>query len=387
MSKKINVIAVTGNRADYGLLYWTLKELKNSKKLTLKVVVTGSHLSKKHGLTINQIIKDKFKISKKIKLDLKLDGEKDISNSLAIGIKNFSIYFEKQKPDLILILGDRYESFACAVAAYISRIPIAHIHGGETTRGAIDEAFRHSITKMSHLHFTATDMYKKRVIQLGEAPNTVFSVGAPGIENIKRIKLFNLKDLETEINFEFNKRNLLITYHPVTLEDHTSKYQIKNLLASLDKLKNTHLIFTKSNVDTGGSTINNTIKAYVESNKNKAILFSSLGSKRYLSILKYVDGIVGNSSSGIIEAPSLRVGTVNIGDRQLGRVQAVSIINSSNSEKDITKAIKKLYTKKYTDLLLKVVNPYGSGNVANKIVNKIINTDLTKLIKKKFHDI
>tara|TARA_Y200000002_G_scaffold383206_1_gene404010 strand:+ start:3711 stop:4874 length:1164 start_codon:yes stop_codon:yes gene_type:complete len=387
MSKKIKVIVVTGNRADYGLLYWTLKELKNSKKFTLKLVVTGSHLSNKHGLTMNQIIKDKFKISKKIKLDLKLDGEKDISNSLAIGIKKFSIYFEKQRPDLILILGDRYETFASAVAAYISRIPIAHVHGGETTRGAFDEAFRHSITKMSHLHFTTTDIYKKRVIQLGEAPNTVLSVGAPGIENIKRIKLFKLEDLESEINFQFNKRNLLITYHPVTLENHTTKYQIKNLLASLDKLKNTNLIFTKSNVDTGGSTINNTIKVYVESNKNKAILFSSLGSKRYLSILKYVDGIVGNSSSGIIEAPSLRVGTVNIGDRQLGRVQAASIINTSNSEKDITKAIKKLYTKKYTDLLLKVINPYGSGNVAKKIVNKIVHTDFTKLIKKKFHDI
>ena len=386
-SKKINIVAVTGSRADYGLLYLTLNELNNIKGVYLKLLVTGSHLSKKHGYTVNEINKSKFRKIKIIDLKLQTNHENNISIPISKGIKKFSDFLIKAKPNLVLILGDRYEAFAAALAAYTLRIPIAHIHGGETTRGAYDEAFRHSITKMSHIHFTSTNEYKKRVIQLGENPNRVFNFGAPGIEYIKKIKLLNLKILEKQINFKFAKKNLLVCFHPETLEENTSEKHINNIIHSLDKLIDTNLIFTKSNVDTGGALINNVISNYVKKNGNKAILFSSLGQLKYLSVLKYVDGIIGNSSSGIIEAPSLKTGTINIGDRQLGRVQAKSIINCKNDIKEINSSIKKIYSKNYKNLLSKVRNPYEKRNVSKKIVNQILKIKYDNLIKKKFYDI
>lgn len=385
--KKKYIIAVTGSRADYGLLYFTLNELNNSKKINLKLLVTGSHLSKKHGYTINEIIKDKFKKLKKIDLKLQSKGEKNIAVPMSAGIKKFSEFFLKDRPNLILILGDRYESFAAAIAAYTLKIPIAHIHGGEITEGAYDEAFRHSITKMSQIHFTSTNEYRNRIIQLGENPKSVFNFGAPGVENIKKLNLLSLKSLEKKINFRFTKKNLLICFHPVTLEDNTSEEHIKNIIYSLDKLKETNLIFTSSNVDTGGSIINNIISDYVKKNNHKAILFSSLGQLKYLSVLKYVDGIIGNSSSGIIEAPSLKTGTINIGDRQLGRVQAKSIINCSNQIDAINISIRKLFSKSYKNKLLKVINPYEKNNVSKKIMKQILKTDFNNLIKKRFYDI
>ncbi len=386
MNKLKKLFAITGSRADYGLLYWTLRRLEGSKKIDLSIIVTGTHLSKDFGHTINEIKKDKFKIKSKLDINPNSRSELEIAKSIAIAIRKFSSYLKKNKPDAVLLLGDRYECFAVATASYINKIPIIHIHGGETTQGSFDEAFRHSITKMSHLHFTTTNSYRKRVIQLGENPKYVFNYGAPGIENIHKAKLIKKNKLEEMLNFKFAKRNLLVTYHPVTLEKETETKNFKNLLMAVKKLKNTKVIFTKSNADNGGKNINVLIDKYVLENKENSKSFVSLGQIKYLSLLKIVDGVVGNSSSGIIEAPSLHTGTINIGDRQLGRVQAKSIINCSDNTIEILKAFKKLFNKNYKKLLSNTINPYEKKYTSKFITKKIIEFKFNNIIKKQFYD-
>jgi len=380
------ICVVTGTRAEYGLLYWLMKEIQKDKSLELQIIATGMHLSPEFGLTYKEIEKDFF-ITKKIEMLLSSDTAVGISKSMGLAQISFAEAYEDLKPDLLVVLGDRYEIFSACSAAMIANIPIVHLHGGETTQGAFDESIRHSITKMSHLHFTATDEYRKRVIQLGEQPENVFNVGGMGIENIKRLKLLSLKEFEKSINFKLNKKNILVTFHPVTLENSTAKEQFQALLNAIDTLKNTNIIFTKANSDTDGRVINTMIDEYVKKNNNKAIGFTSLGQLRYLSALQYVDGVVGNSSSGLIEAPSFKIGTLNIGDRQKGRLQATSVIDCDVSQKAILKAFQKLYSKKFQKNLINTLNPYGDGCASKKIISIIKDTDLDAIIKKSFWDI
>ena len=382
--KKICVI--TGSRAEYGLLRKLIKILDVSELFQLQLIVTGSHLSKKFGETLNEVEGDGFKINSKIDINLVSDTPIGISKSTSIGLSGFADEFELLNPDMILDLGDRFEILSAVIAAMFARIPIAHIHGGELTEGAIDDAIRHSITKFSHLHFVGNEVYRKRVIQLGEKPERVFNVGGLGVDAINDINLIPKNKLEKDLNIKFLKKNLLITFHPVTLEDESSLKQISELLDALSNLQNTSLIFTMPNADGDSQVIFEKIEDYVSSNKN-AYVFISLGQVRYLSCLAQVDAIVGNSSSGLHEAPSFRKATINIGDRQKGRIQSKSVINCKPLSQDIQKAIKDSYSQEFKERLLNVRNPYGDGGAAKRIVETISNVDLSSLIHKEFYDL
>ncbi|MEA3315598.1 MAG: UDP-N-acetylglucosamine 2-epimerase [Campylobacterota bacterium] len=386
MKNKRKICIVTGTRAEYGLLYWLLKEIKEDKELELQIIATGMHLSPEFGLTYKEIEKD-FKIDKKIEILLSSDTPIAISKSMGLAQISFCEAYEELKPDILVVLGDRYEIFSAVSSAMISRIPIAHLHGGETTQGAFDESIRHSITKMSHLHFTATKKYKKRVIQLGEQPKSVFNVGGMGIENIKRLKLLNKEEFEKSIDFKLNKKNILVTFHPVTLENSTAKEQFQELLDAIDELQDTNIIFTKANSDTNGRVINKMCDEYVSKNSHKSVVFTSLGQIRYLSALQYIDAVVGNSSSGLAETPSFKIGTINIGDRQKGRIKAKSVIDSKEDKKSILNAFNILYSKDFQKTLKDVKNPYGDGCASKKIIKELKRVDLNNILKKKFFDI
>ena len=384
MSRKICV--VTGTRAEYGLLYWLMKEIESDCELELQLIVTGMHLSPEFGLTYKEIEKD-FKINKKIEMLLSSDTAIGISKSMALAQISFSEAYAELNPDILVLLGDRYEIFSAATSAMIGKIPIAHLHVRESTEGAFDEAIRHSITKMSHLHFTAADDYLRRVIQLGENPRFVFNVGGMGIENMLKLKLLNKKEFEKSINFKLNTKNILVTFHPVTFDNMTSQKQFQNILDVIDELEDTTIIFTKANSDTDGRIINLMIDNYVRENVSKSICFTSLGQIRYLSALKFVDAMVGNSSSGLLEAPSFKIATINIGDRQKGRLEAKSVINTSLKKEDIGAAFKKIYTQEFQDILKDIKNPYENGSSSKKIIKVLKKINLTKILKKKFYDL
>jgi GDP/UDP-N,N'-diacetylbacillosamine 2-epimerase (hydrolysing) len=317
---------------------------------------------------------------------LSADTATAVTKSMGLGLIGFADAYARLAPDLVVVLGDRFEIFAAATAAMIAGIPIAHIHGGETTEGAFDEAIRHSITKMSHLHFVAAEDYRQRVVQLGEQPERVFLVGGLGIDAIKRIKLMTREELEASLDFKFGSRNLLITFHPVTLEGKSSGQQMAELLTALSKLKDTHLIFTMPNADTGGRELAIMVDAFVASHPN-ACVYNSLGQLRYLSCMKFVDGVVGNSSSGLAEAPSMGIGTVDIGDRQKGRLRASSVIHCEPTHHQIEIALATLYSSDFQERLTSVVNPYGTGGASQRIVNVLAKQPLDQLLKKKFHNI
>jgi GDP/UDP-N,N'-diacetylbacillosamine 2-epimerase (hydrolysing) len=363
-----------------------MKEIESDEGLELQLIVTGMHLSPEFGLTYKEIEKE-FKIDKKIEMLLSSDTSVGISKSMGLAQISFAEAYDELQPDILVVLGDRYEIFSAVSAAMISRIPIAHLHGGEATEGLIDEPIRHSITKMSHLHFTAAKEYQNRVIQLGEQPDRVFNVGGLGIENIKRLKLLSKDDFEKSINFKLDKKNILVTFHPVTLEESTATEQFNELLKAIDMLNETNIIFTKANSDTDGRIINKMIDKYVQKNSNKSIAFTSLGQLRYLSALQYVDAMVGNSSSGLIEAPSFKIATVDIGDRQKGRLKAKSVISTDNSAKNIFDAFKKVYNSNFQKNLQFVENPYGDGSSSIKILNILKSVDLENIVKKSFYDI
>jgi len=386
MEKKRKIGIFTGTRAEYGLLKPLMEEIRNDPDLELQIIASGMHLSPEFGLTYKEIEKDGFTINEKVEMLLSSDSPVGISKSVGLGIIGFADALERLKPDITVVLGDRFEALAFAIASYILRIPIAHLYGGEATFGLIDEGVRHSITKMSYLHFTSNEAYRKRVIQLGEHPSRVFNVGALGIDNIKRMKLLSKEEVEKRIGRKFKKRNLLITYHPVTLEKNTAEKQFRELLRALDELDDTLLIFTKANADTEGRIINYLIDKYVEKNPHKAVAFTSMGQLLYLSTMKYVDAVVGNSSSGIIEAPSFKIGTINIGDRQKGRIKAESVIDCKPIYEDIKRALKILYSPSFKEKLKKVKNPYGDGNAALRIKKILKEWDLTD-IKKEFFDV
>lgn len=383
-TKKICV--VTGTRAEYGLLYWLMKAIEQDAELQLQVVVTGMHLSPEFGLTYKEVEKD-FKIDKKIEMLLSSDTAVGISKSMGLAQISFAEAYEELQPGLVVLLGDRYEIFSAASAAMIARIPIAHLHGGETTEGAFDEAIRHSITKMSYWHFSAAEPYRQRVIQLGESPDRVFNVGGLGIENIKRLKLLSKQEFEESIGFKLAERNLLVTYHPVTLENASATAQFQALINAIDALENTHIIFTKANSDTDGRVINQMIDSYVAQNPHKSVAFTSLGQLRYLSALQYVDAVVGNSSSGIAEVPSFKKATINIGDRQKGRLKAQSIIDCVPTEQGIKDALETVYSDDFQTMLLSTLNPYGDGEASSKILPIIKRDIAAKDLKKIFYDL
>lgn len=384
--KKICVI--TGTRAEYGLLRPLINRVKEDKDLKLQLIATGMHLSPEFGLTYKEIEEDGFIIDEKIEILLSSDTSVGISKSMGLAMIGFADAFARLNPDMVVVLGDRYEIFAAASTAMVSRIPIAHIHGGETTEGAFDEAFRHSITKMSYLHFTSTEEYKNRVIQLGEDPDRVFNVGAIGIESIKTLKLLGKEELEENIEFEFGKKTVMVTFHPVTLEENTSAEQFGELLLALDKLQDTKFIFTKANSDTDGRIINKMIDDYVNKNKEKSVAFTSMGQLRYLSALQYTDLVIGNSSSGIVEVPSFNIPTINIGDRQKGRTQSDTVINCEPTIDSIIEAINFGFSDEFRKKIRRSKNIYGDGNVTGRILY-VIKDSLGKGIdiKKKFYDL
>ena len=379
---------ITGTRAEYGLLKPVIDKVYRSNEFDLQLVVTATHLSPEFGLTYREIEKDGYPISSKIEMLLSSDTPVGITKSMGVALLGFADFYGIHKPDVVVILGDRYEMLVAAIAAMIARIPIAHIHGGEKTEGAVDEAIRHSITKMSHLHFTSTEEYRRRVIQLGEQPHYVYNVGALGVENIKKVKLLCKEELEHQIGFRFSAPTIMVTYHPVTLETLTSKEQFSNILSVIDKHKELSVIFTKANADTDGRIINQMIDEYVEKNKDRCVEYTSLGQLKYLSALQFCDAVVGNSSSGLIEVPSFHIPTVNIGDRQRGRVCAESVINCGNNAQEIDTAIQKALLDKFRNKLEVVYNPYEKKGTSDEII-KIISNVLDNGIemKKKFYDI
>jgi GDP/UDP-N,N'-diacetylbacillosamine 2-epimerase (hydrolysing) len=381
---KRRICVITGSRAEYGLLYWLMKEIQASPGMELQLAVTGMHLSPEFGLTYRTIEEDGFRIDAKVEMLLSSDTPVGIAKSIGLGTIGFADAFERLKPDIVVVLGDRFEIFSATQAALVARIPVAHLHGGETTEGAIDEAFRHAITKMSHLHFTATEEYRARVIQLGEDPGRVFNVGAAGMDNLRRLKLLSRTELEETLGFRLGEKNLLVTFHPVTLENDTAGHQVGELLAALDELADTHLIFTLPNADTGGRIIRAMIQDYVAGRQARTACFDSLGQLRYLSVMQCVHAVVGNSSSGLIEAPSFRIGTINIGDRQKGRVKAASVIDCEPQREAIGQALRKLFSREFQESLRLVTNPYDQGLVATKVVQVLAGYPLDGILKKTF---
>ncbi|CAM3852221.1 UDP-N-acetylglucosamine 2-epimerase [Aquirufa aurantiipilula] len=383
----VKICVITGTRAEYGLLFWTMKAIQEHPNFELSVCVTGMHLSPEFGLTYKQIESDGFQIDGRVEMLLSSDTSVGITKSMGLGLIGFADFFERSKPNWILVLGDRFEIFSAVTAAMIARIPVAHCHGGEATEGLIDEAIRHSITKMSHLHFTSTSEYRNRVIQLGEQPKSVFQVGALGIENINRLKLLNKEDFESSIDFQLSTLNFLVTFHPVTLDYASAEHQFKELLNALLEFKEAKIIITKPNADHDGRVIIQLIDEFIRKNSGNAISFVSLGQLRYLSAIKHCQVIIGNSSSGLIEVPSFKKPTVNIGDRQQGRIEAKSVISCEPEKNAIIESIQLALSDEFQQQLKKIENPYGKGNSSIKIVEAIQNSLTRNILKKEFFNL
>ncbi|PMM98541.1 UDP-N-acetyl-D-glucosamine 2-epimerase, UDP-hydrolysing [Vibrio splendidus] len=382
------ICVVTATRAEYGLLKCLLEDIQSDSALELQVISTGSHLSPEFGLTNQQILDDGFVVNKTVEILLSSDTPVGVSKSMGLAQISFSEVFDELKPDIVVVLGDRYELIPIVSAANIARIPVAHLSGGELTEGAIDELIRHAITKLSQLHFTAMDEYSTRVIQMGEQPERVFTVGEVGLDNLLRMQLMSKDEFENSISCKLKERNLLFTYHPETTQDIAEvERDFREILSALDTLEHTLVIFTKANADVGGRLINKMIDKYVAENTEKAIVFTSLGQLRYLSALQYMDAVVGNSSSGIVEAPSFKLATINIGNRQKGRVRANSTIDVSVNKADLTSALAEVYAPEFMASLKHIVNPYGRGNSSEKVVQTLKTVELSSLKTKQFYDV
>ena len=381
------ICVITGSRAEYGLLSGLMKAIHEDADLQLQIIATNMHLSPEFGLTYREIEKDGFTINKKVEMLLSSDTPNATAKSVGLGTIGFADAYEDLQPDMIVVLGDRYEILSAVSTALFYKIPVAHLHGGEITEGAYDDCIRHAITKMSHLHFTSTEEYRKRVIQLGEQPERVFNVGAIGIENVKKTPLMSKVELEESLGFQLGDKCLLVTYHPVTLEDSTAEEQSKNLLTALEIFKDYRIIFTMPNSDTNGRIIMQEIEKFVEENKERAIAFKSLGLKRYLSALQYVSAVVGNSSSGIIEVPSFGIPTLNIGDRQKGRIAAESVVHCKSTLNEIINGIQTILSDKQIILSQECMNPYEKKDTTNNILRILKDYPIDSLIQKSFHNL
>ncbi|MDH7478541.1 MAG: UDP-N-acetylglucosamine 2-epimerase [Syntrophomonadaceae bacterium] len=384
---KRKICVVTGSRADYGLLRWLMKEIADDPELELQIIVTGAHLSPDFGLSYQAIEGDGFVINEKLEILLSSDTAVGVAKSLGLGIIGFAEALQRLQPDILVILGDRYEIMAAAQAAMLSRIPVAHISGGESTEGVIDEAIRHSITKMSHLHFVATKSYRKRVIQLGEEPERVFNYGDPGLDSIRKLPLLDREELERQLNFKMGDLNFLVTYHPITLEREKPDQGARELLAALEHYPEARIIITSSNADMGGRSISRLLQEYARGREKRVLFSQSLGQLRYLSAMKHCQLVIGNSSSGIVEAPALKKATVNIGDRQEGRLKAASIIDCRENRWDIKEAIDQALSAEFQKRLVKVKSLYGDCNASWKIKEQLKNTKLEGILRKKFYDL
>jgi GDP/UDP-N,N'-diacetylbacillosamine 2-epimerase (hydrolysing) len=384
MTRKVCV--VTGTRAEYGLLRWVMEGVRGTVGLQLQLIVTGMHLSEKHGFTYQEIEADGFTIDRKVEMMLASDTSVGIAKSIALGVLGITEALDQLQPDIVVLLGDRFEILSAATAAMSVRTPIAHLHGGERTEGVIDEAIRHAVSKMSHLHFVAAREYRDRIVQMGEQPERVFVVGGLGLDNIKKLSLLSRAELEVSLNFKLLGRNLLITFHPVTLEKSASKGQMAELLSVLASLDDTGLIFTMPNADPDSHILFSMIDDFVSKHANAAS-FASLGQLRYLSAIRHVDGVVGNSSSGLIEVPAFRKGTINIGDRQLGRLKAKSVIDCAPNRQSIADAIIHLYSSSFQEMLKTVENPYGEGGASDQVVKILASWPLDGLMQKRFFDL
>jgi len=381
------ICIITGTRAEWGLFYPLAQQIKDDKDLDLQIIATGMHLSEKYGLTYKEIERDGFKIDKKEEILTEDDTEEGTAKFTALGIIKITEALKEIKPDMAILLGDRFETFSAAVSAFLLKIPIAHLHGGELTEGAIDDALRHSITKMANFHFVSAEPYRKRVIQLGEEPTRVFNVGALGLDGIKNTKLMEKSILEEKLKFKFGKHNFLVTFHPVTLGTReSSAEEFANLLKVVDGYPEAKIIFTRPNCDMYSNSITDMIDQYVKKDRDKAVSFASLGRERYFSTLQFVDVVAGNSSSGIIEVPSFGIPTVNVGSRQKGRIKAESVIDADGSFESVSGAFKKALADDFRELCRKVKNPYGDSNTAKKIVG-IIKDAKNLTVRKKFYDI
>ncbi|MFL0269660.1 UDP-N-acetylglucosamine 2-epimerase [Candidatus Clostridium radicumherbarum] len=376
------ILVVTGTRSEYGLLYWTMKEIQNDEDLQLQIVVTGNHLVKDYGYTVDQIKKDGFLIDEEIDMIINSVQKSSLVKSMGLEMIQMAQCFDRLKPDTLLILGDRYETFIAAACAMMMNIPISHMNGGESTEGAVDEQIRHAITKMAHIHFAGSEIYKERIIMMGEDPTKVYNVGQAALENVQRINLLDKYEIEKELKIKFDKHIFLITFHPETLEIENIEFQVSNMLAAL-KVFDAEFIFTYPNADFGSKVIIDKINDFAKYNKN-AFIFYSLGQRKYLSLLKNSDVMIGNSSSGIIESPIFKKPVVNIGDRQKGRLRNKNIIDVSYDINEIIQAINKaLFDKEFRTNLNFIENVYGDGNVSKKIVNILKSTNIDKDLLKK----
>jgi GDP/UDP-N,N'-diacetylbacillosamine 2-epimerase (hydrolysing) len=386
------VCIVTATRAEYGLLKPIILKLQAQNNLEVRVVATGMHLSPEFGMTCQEIEQDGIRLDRKIEILLSADTSSAISKSMGLAMISFADYFSERKPDLLIVLGDRYEILAVATTAMNARIPIAHLYGGDITEGAVDDVVRHAITKMSYFHFTATREHRRRVIQMGESPERVFWVGAMSVENACNVKKLSMHDLQEQIAFYWNRdleKMAVVTFHPVTLEDDTAREQFQNILNALDYFEDLKVIFTKANADAGGRVINHMIDDYVNEHPQKSKAYTSLGQLRYLSAVSLADVVIGNSSSGLSEVPTFHVPTVNIGDRQRGRVCGKTVISCGVAEKEITDAIQKALSQTFRNEICNEKNPYEKKGTSDAIV-KILTENLNKNnidLKKHFYDL
>jgi GDP/UDP-N,N'-diacetylbacillosamine 2-epimerase (hydrolysing) len=381
------ICVITGTRADYGLLRCLMQAINDSSHLELEIIATGTQLSPEFGLTFREIEADGFYISRKLEILLSSDTPAGIAKSMGLALSGIADVLADSRPDLMLVLGDRFEIFSAVAAALVARVPVAHLHGGEVTEGVIDESMRHSITKMSHLHFVATEEYRRRVIQLGESPERVFCVGGMGVDAISKMTLLSREVLQNELNFEFGDRCLMVTFHPVTLEHASAESQMVELLRALEATNDASFIFTMPNADTEGRVIFSMINEFVRKHPGRAKTFTSLGQLKYLSCLQFVKAVVGNSSSGLLEVPSFGKPTVNIGDRQRGRTIATSVINCEPNRDAICAAIQKALSSEFQNALASVVNPYGTGGASERIVSILEKTSYSSLLKKRFYNL
>lgn len=381
------VCIVTGTRAEYGLLYWLMREVQEDPELDLQIVATGMHLSPEFGLTYREIEEDGFEIDEKVEMLTSSDTPVGIAKSIGLGTIGFADALSRLDPDVLVLLGDRYEILSVAQAALVARIPIAHIHGGEVTEGAVDDSIRHAVTKMAHVHFTATQSFQRRVIQLGERPERVFNVGAPGLDYLRHLDLMDQEELELSLGFEFGNPTFLVTYHPATLQDRPPEESVDELLGALDRFPDARLIFTKANADAEGRLINQRIEEYVQKEGPRAELYDSLGQRRYLSALHHVDLVLGNSSSGLTEAPAIPVPTVNLGTRQDGRPRAESVIDSQEQVDEIVRSIQNALSDSFRECLEGGNSPYGDGKATPRICRHLKEIPLENLTMKAFYDL
>lgn len=380
------ICIVTGTRAEYGLLYWLMREIQEDSDLELQLIVTGAHLSPEYGNTVQEIERDGFQIHERIEMLLSSDTPNAVTKAMGLGLIGFADAYARLRPDIVVLLGDRYEMMVAAQAAMVAKIPIAHIHGGERTEGLIDEAIRHSITKMSHLHFVATDEYQRRVIQLGEHPDRVFNFGAIGIDNIIKLQLLDREELQRSLQFDLGDHYFVVTYHPVTLGLSQPARTFQELIEALKAYPEYKVIITKPNADPQNKEIISMIDRYADDNRDRVLSVSSLGQLRYLSAVKHCDAVIGNSSSGIIEVPVLKRPTVNVGDRQRGRAMGPTVINVSENKDDIIEGIELALSNKFQKIVQESESIYGKGNVSHKIKDVIKSYPLEGILLKIFHD-